>query len=76
MKIDTIIRSFLIAGLISLIALLLESAYYGVRNEVYSITSPFVSTVINSPLNMAILAVIFISTFLIILNTLSKKERV
>ncbi len=75
MKLDTIIRSFLIAGLISLLALLLESAYYGLRNQIYSITSPFVSTVINSPLNMAVLAVIFIFTFVVVLNMLSKKER-
>jgi nucleoside recognition membrane protein YjiH len=74
MKLDTIIRSFLIAGLISILAFLLESAYYGLSNEVYSITSPFVS-IINSPLNMAVLAVIFISTFLVVLNKIHKKER-
>lgn len=74
MKLDTIIRSFLIAGLISILAFLLESAYYGLRNDVYSITSPFVS-IINSPLNMAVLAVIFIATFVIVLNKLAKKER-
>lgn len=75
MKLDTIIRSFLIAGLISILAFLLESAYYGLSNEVYSITSPFVSTVLNSSLNMAVIAVIFIATFVIVLNTLAKKER-
>ncbi|WP_269851245.1 hypothetical protein [Methanosarcina horonobensis] len=75
MKFDTIIRSFLIAGLISLLALLLESAYYGLHNEVYSITSPFVSAVINSSLNMTVLAVIFVSTFVIVLNTLAKKRK-
>ncbi|MDM7920029.1 MAG: hypothetical protein QUS12_12810 [Methanosarcina sp.] len=74
MKLDTIIRSFLIAGLISVLAFLLESAYYGLSNEVYSITSPFVS-VINSSLNMAVLGIIFIATFVIVLNTLAKKER-
>jgi len=74
MKLDTIIRSFLIAGLISILAFLLESAYYGLSNDVYSITSPFVS-IINSPLNMAVLAVIFIATFVIVLNKLAKKER-
>ncbi|AAM32928.1 hypothetical protein MM_3232 [Methanosarcina mazei Go1] len=75
MKLDTLIRSFLIAGLISLIALLLESAYYGLQNEVYSITTPFFSSVINSPLNMAVLGIIFVSTFVIVLNSLGKKER-
>lgn len=75
MKLDTLIRSFMIAFLISLIALLLESAYYGLRTATYSITGPFVSSVINSPLNMAVLALIFISSFLMALNTISKKER-
>jgi len=74
MKLDTIIRSFLIAGLISVLAFLLESAYYGLSNEVYSITSPFVS-VINSSLNMTVLGIIFVATFVIVLNTLAKKER-
>ncbi|HOW15946.1 hypothetical protein [Methanosarcina sp.] len=74
MKLDTIIRSFLIAGLISVLAFLLESAYYGLSNEVYSITSPFVS-IINSPLNMTVLGIIFVATFVIVLNTLAKKER-
>jgi|GEM_PF-1509638 len=75
MKFDTIIRSFLIAVLISLLALLLESAYYGLRTATYSITGPFVSAVINSPLNMTVLAAIFVFTFVIVLNTLVKKER-
>ncbi|HII80156.1 MAG TPA: hypothetical protein HA261_07145 [Methanosarcina sp.] len=75
MKLDTIIRSFLIAGLISLIAVILESAYYGLRNASYSVVSPFVSTAIGSPTNMAIIAIIFISTFVIVLNCLSKKEK-
>jgi len=75
MKLDTIIRSFLIAGLISILAFLLESAYYGLHNEVYSITSPFVSTVLNSPLNMTVLGIIFVSTFVVVLNKIHKKER-
>lgn len=76
MKLDTIIRSFLIAGLISLLVLILESAYYGLRNAAYSITSPFVSTGISSPINMILITVIFVSSFLIMLNKLSKKERI
>jgi hypothetical protein len=78
MKLDTIIRSFLIAGLISLLALLLESAYYGLRNAAYSITSPFVNNFsgISSPINMILITIIFVSSFLIMLNKLSKKERV
>ena len=73
----------MIAGLISLLTVLLESAYYGLHpektssigNAAYSITSPFVSTGINGSINMLILTIIFISTFLIALNLISKKER-
>lgn len=75
MKLDTVIRSLMIAFLISLIAVLLESAYYGLRHSVYSITGPFVSTVINSSINMAILALIFIFSFVMALNFISKRER-
>ncbi|MCO5381625.1 MAG: hypothetical protein NHB15_05560 [Methanosarcina barkeri] len=85
MKLDTLIRSFMIAVLISLIAVLLESAYYGLHtrnmysasNAVYSITSPFVNNFsgISSPINTAVLAIIFISSFLIALNLISKRER-
>jgi hypothetical protein len=75
MKLDTIVRSFLIAGLISLLAIILESAYYGLHNASYSVTSPFASTAINSPMNMAAIAIIFMLTFMIVLNMLSKKER-
>lgn len=75
MKLDTLIRSILIAGLISVLALILESAYYGVHNEVYSFASTFAS-VINSPLNMGLLGIVFVFTFAIVLNNLSKKERV
>ncbi len=75
MKLDIIIRSFLIAVLISLIAILLESAYYGLHTSTYSITGPFVSSFINSPLNTAVIAIIFISSFVIALNLISKRER-
>ena len=85
MRLEIIIRSFVIAVLISLIAVLLESAYYGLHtrntysasNAAYSITSPFVNNFsgISSPINTAILAIIFISSFLIALNLISKRER-
>lgn len=75
MKLDTLIRSFLIAVLISFIAILLESAYYGLRTSTYSITGPFASSFINSPLNTAVIAIIFISSFMIALNLISKRER-
>lgn len=83
MKLDTIIRSFIIAGLVSLIVVILEAAYYGLRpentssisNAAYSITSPFASAGISSPMNMTLIVIIFISSFVIVLNKLSKRER-
>ena len=85
MKLEIIIRSFLIAVLISLIAVLLEAAYYGLHtrnmysasNAAYSITSPFINNFsgISSPTNSAILAIIFISSFMIALNLISKREK-
>lgn len=85
MKLDTIIRSFMIAGLISLIVVILESAYYGLypvktysaSNAAYAITGPFVNNFsdIGSPMNTAVLTIIFISSFVIALNLISKKER-
>ena len=75
----------MIAVLISLIAVLLESAYYGLHarnmysasNAAYSITSPFANNFsgISSPINTALIAIIFISSFLIALNLISKRER-
>ncbi|KKG18181.1 hypothetical protein EO98_19315 [Methanosarcina sp. 2.H.T.1A.6] len=84
MKLDIIIRSFIIAVLISLIAVLLESAYYGLytrtysaSNAAYSITSPFINNFsgISSPTNTAVIAIIFVSSFLIALNLIFKRER-
>ncbi|AKB29515.1 hypothetical protein MSSAC_1881 [Methanosarcina siciliae C2J] len=72
---DIIIRSFIAAVIFSLIAVILEAAYYGLRTANYSIASPFASTFINNPLNYAIIALIFISSFVITFNTISKSER-
>ncbi len=85
MRFDTIIRSFMIAGLISLIAVLIEAIYFGLKpensysigNTAYSITSPFVnsSSGIGSHANIILLGIIFVSCFVIVSNLISKKER-
>lgn len=76
MKLDTIVRSFIIAGLISLLVVVLEACLYGMIGGTYSVTSPFFSTTINNSTNMTLIAVVFISTFLIVMSKISKKERV
>lgn len=78
MKFDTIVRSFLIAILVSLIALIIEAAYYGLRiGNNYALTAGFVNNYsdLSSPANTALLAIIFFSTFVISLSKISKKER-
>ncbi len=85
MRFDTIIRSFMIAGFTSLIALLIEAAYYGlhpkntysVNNTAYSITSPFVNNFsgIGSHANIILLGIIFVFSFVIVSNLISKRER-
>jgi hypothetical protein len=78
MKFDTIVRSFLIAILVSLIALIIEAAYYGLRvGNNYALTAGFVNNYpdLSSPVNTALLAIIFFSTFVISLSKISKKER-
>ncbi len=85
MKLDTLIRSFLIAILVPLIVVIIEAAYYGLNPENtsaissvgYSISSPFFTNFsdLTSPVNLAILGVIFICTFVIALVKISKQER-
>ena len=85
MKLDTLIRSFLIAILVLLIVVITEAAYYGLNPENtsaissvgYSIASPFFNNFsdLTSPVNLAILGVIFICTFVIALIKISKQER-
>ncbi len=79
MKFDTIIRSFLIAVLVSLIALFTEAAYYGLRiGNNYALTAAFVNNYsdLSSSANITFLAVIFVLTLLIALSKISKKERI
>lgn len=79
MKFDTIIRSFLIAILVSLIALIIEGAYYGLRfGNTYALTAGFVNNYseLSSPINMTFLAIIFATTLIIALSKISKKERI
>ncbi len=82
MRFDTILRSFLIASLISFMALLLEAAYYGLQPDdtygtTYALTGAFVNNYsdLGSPVNIILLALIFFLTFVITLNKISKKER-
>jgi len=78
MKFDTIIRSFLIAILVSLIALIIEGAYYGLRlGNTDVLTAGFVTNYsdLTSPVNIIFLAIIFVLTLVIALGKISKKER-
>ena len=78
MKSDTIIRSFLIAILVSLIALILEGAYYGLRlGNTDVLTAGFVNnhSDLTSPVNIIFLAIIFVLTLVMALSKISKKER-
>lgn len=85
MRCDNIIRSFIIASFTSLIAVLLEAAYYGLHPEntysvnktAYFITVPFVNNFsdISSPINITIISIIFVFSFVIVSNLISKRER-
>ena len=84
MKFDNIIRCFTIACVISIIAVLIEAAYFGlnqkntyyINNTDYSITAPFINNFsdISSQQNIIILVIIFVVSFLIASNLISKKE--
>lgn len=77
MKFDTIIRSFLIAILVSIIALLIEAAYYGLSSgNNYALTAAFVNNYsdLSSPVNITFLAIIFVLTLVIALSNISKRE--
>lgn len=81
MRLDTFIRSFLIAFLISLIVILIEAVYFGIHawnvyGVAYSLTSPFVNNVadLTSSVNIAVLTAVFVSTFVIVSGKISKSE--
>jgi hypothetical protein len=85
MRLDTLIRSFLIGILVSLIAVIIEAAYYGLHPAktsaissvgYYSVSSPFFNhySDLTSSVNLTILAIIFICTFVIALIKISKQE--
>jgi len=84
MKLDYIVRCFIIAFLTLIIAVLIEAAYFGlngkniyyINNTVYSISAPFVNNFsdISSQQNIIILAIIFIISFMLALNLISKRE--
>lgn len=85
MGLDRIIRSFMVAGLVSAVVVIIEAAYYGLNSEnahainsaAYSVAAPFVNNFseISSPINMMILGIIFVSSFLLASNFISKRER-
>ena len=82
MRPDTFIRSFIIAGLISLIAVLIEAVYFGIHawnvyGTAYSLTSPFINNAadLTSSVNVIILTIIFVLTFVIVSSKISKNEQ-
>jgi hypothetical protein len=82
MRLDNIIRSFIIASFVSFIVLLMEAAYYGINSgsaygTTYSITAPFVNNFsdLGSFMNITILVILFISTFVIVSNMISKNNK-
>jgi hypothetical protein len=85
MRLDNIIRSFMIASLILLIAVLIEAAYFGLNQKntyyiddtAYSVAAPFVNNFssISSPTNTIILVILFVISFVMISNMISKRER-
>ena len=84
MKFDNIMRCFTIACAISIIAVLIEAAYFGLNqkntyytnNTAYSITAPFVNNFsdISNQQNILILIIIFVVSFLLVSNLISKRE--
>jgi hypothetical protein len=84
MRFINIMRRFAIAALILLIIVIIEAAYYGTRlknnyhiNDTdYSITAPFFVyfSYISSPTNIAFLIIIFIISFMVVSNMISKKK--
>ena len=79
-----IIRRFTIAGLILLIVVIIEAAYYGlhpmnnysVNGSTYSVAAPFITNFsdMSSPTNMIFLFIVFIISFIIVSNMISKRK--
>jgi hypothetical protein len=84
MKLINIVRRFIIAGLILLIVVIIEASYYGlhpknnyyINNTDYSIAAPFVNNFsdIGSPINIIFLVIIFILSFMVVSNMISKRK--
>ena len=78
------IRRSMIAGLIVLIVVLIEAAYFGLNQRntyymedtAYSVAAPFVNNFsdISSPINIIVLIIVFVISFMIISNMISKRE--
>lgn len=85
MSFNNTLRSFIIASLITVIAVLVEAAYYGLHpkqlytfnDTLYSVTSPFFVNFpdIVNPLNLLLLAAVFTCSFVLASNKLAKKQR-
>jgi hypothetical protein len=84
MRLINIIRRFTIAGLILLIVVIIEAAYYGlhpmnnysVNGSTYSVAAPFITNFsdMSSPTNMIFLFIVFIISFIIVSNMISKRK--
>jgi len=79
-----IIRRFTMAGLILLIVVIIEAAYYGlhpmnnysINGSAYSVAAPFITNFsdMSSPTNMIFLFIVFIISFIIVSNMISKRK--
>lgn len=72
------------AGLILLIVVIIEEAYYGlhpmnnysINGSAYSVAAPFITNFsdMSSPTNMIFLFIVFIISFIIVSNMISKRK--
>jgi hypothetical protein len=84
MRLINIIRRFTIAGIILLIVVLIEVAYYGlhpksnyyINDTAYSVAAPFFNNFsdISSPINIMFLFIIFVISYMVVSNIISKKK--
>ena len=84
MRLINIIRRFTIAAIILLIVVIIEAAYFGlhqkndysINGSAYSVVAPFIINFsdLSSPTNMIFLVIVFIISFMIVSNMISKKK--
>jgi hypothetical protein len=78
------IRRFTIAGLILLVVIIIEAAYYGlhpmnnysINGSDYSVAAPFITNFsdISSPTNIIFLVIVFIISFMVVSNMISRRK--